>query len=72
MTFLPSRRIRAAAILGIATFALAAWAGSTGTGTDTGPKTDLPSLENLSLSQLDDELQVCPIALPLFLPIQTH
>ncbi|KAL2200363.1 ZIP zinc transporter-domain-containing protein [Corynascus similis CBS 632.67] len=61
MTFLPSRRIRAVAILGIATFALAAWAGSTGTDTDTGPKTNLPSLENLSLSQLDDELQKCTI-----------
>jgi hypothetical protein len=55
MALLQSRRTRAAALLLVATLALTAWARSTTAGK---PESDLPSLETLSLAELDDRLQV--------------
>ncbi|KAK4156853.1 ZIP zinc transporter-domain-containing protein [Chaetomidium leptoderma] len=58
MAVLPLRRTRAAAILLLLTaFAVTAWASSS----SSSAKTDLPSLETLSLSDLDAQLQECPI-----------
>lgn len=57
MALLQLRRTRAAALLLIATLALAqfAWASST-----SDAKTDAPSLQTLSLEDLDAQLQVRP------------
>ncbi|KAK4232978.1 ZIP zinc transporter-domain-containing protein [Achaetomium macrosporum] len=58
MAFLQLRRIRAAAFLFLATLAVTHLAGAS---TISPQKSDLPALETLSLSELDAQLQQCPI-----------
>ncbi|KAL2127122.1 hypothetical protein VTI74DRAFT_11301 [Chaetomium olivicolor] len=69
MAFLPLRRDRAAAIALVATLAIAqlAWAHS-----GHGSKTDLPSVENISLAELDAQLQECPVVRALSASKASH
>ncbi|KAK4145823.1 ZIP zinc transporter-domain-containing protein [Dichotomopilus funicola] len=57
-------RIRAAAFLLLGTLAFTVWARSTTTTTTT-EKSELPLIENLSLAELDSQLQQCPIIVSL-------
>ncbi|KAK3306597.1 ZIP zinc transporter-domain-containing protein [Chaetomium strumarium] len=59
MAFFQLRRSRAAVLLLLATLTVVHLAGASTTSTEKGD--DLPSLETLSLSELDDQLQQCPI-----------
>ncbi|KAK4038238.1 ZIP zinc transporter-domain-containing protein [Parachaetomium inaequale] len=75
MALLNPRRARAAALVLVAAFALTAWASTT---TTTTTKTDLPSLETLSLAELDAQLQptnqllICRQECPIITTLSSH